>query len=128
MAEALRAVYDDTNEIQVDTNSLNDTKIPDTISLAAINAEADTALADFFTSAAALVNLVWDEAMVETTGAPAVTGTMRAFMEWWAALSRSRMLQTATLSTLRDDADAADLATSVVSDDGSTFVRSEWST
>jgi len=30
--------------ILVDTNSLNDTKIPDTISLAAINAEVDTAL------------------------------------------------------------------------------------
>ena len=34
----------DINAILVDTNSLNDTKIPDTISLAAINAEVDSAL------------------------------------------------------------------------------------
>jgi len=37
----------DINAILVDTNSLNDTKIPDTISLAAINAEIDTALTDY---------------------------------------------------------------------------------
>jgi hypothetical protein len=36
----------DINAILVDTNSLNDTKIPDTISLAAINAQVDTALTD----------------------------------------------------------------------------------
>ncbi len=33
----------DIDAVLVDTNSLNDTKIPDTISLANINAEADTA-------------------------------------------------------------------------------------
>lgn len=33
-------------DILVDTNSLNDTKVPDTISLANINGEVDTALAD----------------------------------------------------------------------------------
>lgn len=93
-----------------------------------VESEADDALVAFFTDAATLVNLIWDEAQVETTGAPAITGTMRAFMEWWAALSRNRMTQTATTSTLRDDADAAALATSTVSDDGTTFVRGEWST
>jgi hypothetical protein len=36
----------DLDAILVDTNSLNDTKIPDTISLAAINAQVDTALTD----------------------------------------------------------------------------------
>lgn len=37
----------DINAILVDTNALNDTKIPDTISLAAINAQVDTALSDY---------------------------------------------------------------------------------
>ncbi len=37
----------DMDAILVDTNSLNDTKIPDTISLANINAEGDTALTDY---------------------------------------------------------------------------------
>ena len=36
----------DMDAILVDTNSLNDTKIPDTISLAAMNAQMDTALSD----------------------------------------------------------------------------------
>lgn len=78
--------------------------------------------------AADAVDEIWDEALTETTGAPAITGTIRAFMAWWAALSRNRMTQTSTTSTLRDDADAASLATSTVSDDGTTFVRGEWST
>lgn len=77
---------------------------------------------------AASINLFWDEAMVETTGAPVITGTFRAALEWMFALSRNRILQTATTTTLRDDADAADLATSTVSDDATTFVRGEWST
>ncbi len=77
---------------------------------------------------AALVNLIWDEAMVETTGAPAITGSMRDFMEWWAALSRNVINQTATLTTLRNDADAVDLSTSIVSDDATTFIRGEFST
>lgn len=127
-APAGASVSADVAAVKVETLSLDGTKIPDTLSLANINAEADTALTDFFTSVATLVNLIWDEAMVETTGAPAITGTMRAFMEWWAGLSRNKMLQTATTSTLRDDADGADLATSTVSDDGTTFTRGEWST
>ena len=76
---------------------------------------------------AASINLFWDEAMVETTGAPAITGTFRAGFEWMFALSRNKITQTATLQTLRNDADGADLATSVVSDDATTYVRNEWS-
>jgi len=37
----------DIDAILVDTNALNDTKVPDTISLASINAQVDTALADY---------------------------------------------------------------------------------
>lgn len=73
-------------------------------------------------------NLVWDEAMVETTGAPAITGSFRLFHQWWAALSRNKVTQTSTTTTLRNDADGADLATSAVSDDATTFTRDEWST
>ncbi len=77
---------------------------------------------------AAAVNLIWDEAMVETTGAPAITGSMRLFMSWWAALSRNEIHQTASLTTLRNDADDGDLSTSIVSDDSTTFIRQEFST
>ncbi len=72
-------------------------------------------------------NKAFDDALVETTGAPAITGTFRAAWEWMFALSRNKVLQTATLTTLRNDADAADLATSTVSDDATTYTRGEWS-
>ncbi len=120
LAEIIRSIYDD-------SNSLDGTKIPDTLSLANINAQADTALTDFFTSAATLVDLFYNEAMVETSGAPAITGTFRDFWQFLFALSRNKILQTATLSTLRNDADAGDLSTSVVGDDGTTATRGEWS-
>ena len=74
------------------------------------------------------IDRLWDEAMVETTGAPAITGSMREFMQWWAALSRNVANQTETTTTLRNDADDGDLSTSTVSDDGVTFVRGEFST
>lgn len=45
-AQTANDIGGDVDAILVDTNSLNDTKIPDTISLANINAEVDTALAD----------------------------------------------------------------------------------
>lgn len=74
------------------------------------------------------VKEIWDEAMVASTGAPAITGSMRAFMEWWATLSRNVVNQTATTTTVRNDADDGDISTSAVSDDGTTFVRGEFST
>lgn len=75
-----------------------------------------------------MVKEIWDEAMVASTGAPAITGSMRAFMEWWATLSRNVVNQTATTTTVRNDADDGDISTSTVSDDGTTFVRGEFST
>jgi len=77
---------------------------------------------------ATAVNLIWDEAMTETTGAPAVTASFREGLKWMFALSRNKLLQTATLTTLRNDADGGDLATSVVADDATTYTRNEWST
>ncbi len=71
---------------------------------------------------------VWDEAMVASTGAPAITASMRRFMEWWATLSRNEVHQTATQTTIRNDADDGDVSTSAVSDDGTTFIRQEFST
>ena len=78
--------------------------------------------------AADAVDEIWDEAMTETTGAPAVTASFREAFKWMFALSRNKITQTATTTTLRNDADGADLATSTVSDDATTYTRGEWST
>ena len=103
-------------------NSLSD-RLP----TALVNSRMDSAL-DATGFEAAAVNLIWDEAMVASTGAPAITGSMRAFMEWWATLSRNVVNQTATTTTVRNDADDGDISTSTVSDDGSEFVRGKFST
>ena len=115
----------DTNvdAILVDTGTTLDGKLP----AALVGGRMDSTV-DATGMESGAVDQIWDEALTETTGAPAITGTIRAFMSWWAGLSRNKMTQTATTSTLRDDADGADLATSTVSDDGTTFVRGEWST
>ncbi len=75
-----------------------------------------------------IADAVWDEAMIQTTGAPTVTGTFRSAIEWVFALSRNKMTQNSTTSTLRNDADDGDLATSTISDSSGTATRGEWST
>ena len=75
---------------------------------------------------AEIADAVWDEAMVEPTAVPAVTGAMRAAIAWLLARDRNKLTQTATTTTLRNDADSGNVATSTVSDDGTTFTRGEW--
>ena len=76
--------------------------------------------------AADAVTEIWAKAAAEPAGVPAINATMLATLSWLLALSRNRLLQTATTQTLRNDANAADIATAAVSDDGVTFERSEW--
>ena len=85
--------------------------------------------ADAITStvlAASAVDEIWDEALTESGGIPAVTASIRDFMRWWAALSRNKITQTATTQLVRNDADNATIATSTVSDDGTTAIRGEF--
>ena len=74
----------------------------------------------------AIAGAVWDEAMTESSGVPAVTASFRDAIKWLFALSRNKGTQTATTKTLRNDADSADIATSTISDDATTFTRGEW--
>ena len=70
---------------------------------------------------------VWAQTMTEATGVPSVTGSLKVAIEWLLALARNRMTQTSTTTTLRNDANNSDIATSTVSDDNTTGVRGEWS-
>jgi hypothetical protein len=54
------------------------------------------------------------------------TGTVKTGLEWLVALSRNKITQTATVQSLRNDADSADVASAAVSDDGTTFTRGEF--
>ena len=79
-----------------------------------------------FSLSAAGLAAIWDVAMTEISAIPAVTASFRDAFRWLFALSRNKITQTATTSTLRNDADAGNIATSTVSDDGTTFTRGEW--
>ena len=69
---------------------------------------------------------VWGKTMAEATGAPAVTASVLAALQWVFLLSRNKITQTATTQTVRNDADSANISTSTVSDDGTTFTRNEF--
>lgn len=82
------------------------------LSSAAVNAE--------------VLDVLNTDTFAEPASVPAATASLVAKIGWLAALARNKITQTATTQTLRNDADGADIATSAVSDDGTTFTRAEW--
>ena len=69
---------------------------------------------------------IWAQAATEPSAPPAVTATMVQTLSWLLALSRNKLTQTATTQLVRNDADNATIATSTVSDDGTTAIRGEF--
>lgn len=76
--------------------------------------------------AATAVDEIWAKAMTEIGAVPAVTASTLDAIRWMFALSRNKITQTATTQLLRNDADAATLGTSTVSDDGTTAIRGKF--
>ncbi len=72
------------------------------------------------------VDAIWAKAMTELGAVPGVTGTTLAALEFLFLLARNKGTQTSTTKTLFDDAGNA-LFTCTVSDDGTTFIKGEWS-
>jgi hypothetical protein len=65
-------------------------------------------------------------ATTELAAVPTITASILDKLKWVFQLSKNKRSQTATTATLRNDADGADVATSTVSDDGTTFTSSKW--
>lgn len=83
--------------------------------------------ADFLAEVnAEVVDALNVDTYAESAAVPAATASLVAKIGWLAVLARNKFLQTATTSTLRNDADSASIATATVSDDGTTFTRAEW--
>lgn len=91
-----------------------------------INIQTSAQQIDDIPTAVTIAAAVWDVALTEPAGVFAWAGSFRNLVNWLGALSRNKIRETDSLSTLRNDADSADLATSVVSDDSTTFIRGEW--
>jgi len=63
---------------------------------------------------------------VESSGVPAATSSLKDKIVWLFTLSRNKGTQTSTTKTLRNDADDANIASSTITDDATTFTRNEW--
>ena len=75
--------------------------------------------------AADAVTEIWAKAMTELTSVPGVTGTVLQALSWCFTVARNKITQTATTQTVYRDDGSTSLATSTVSDDGTTFTRGE---
>lgn len=125
------AALADTNELQTDwadggrLDLLIDAILEDTgttlpATLAGLNdlsaAEVATEIADALST----------DTYAELAAVPAATVTLKDAILWLYALSRNKRTQTGSTATLRNDADSGSIATSAVSDDGTTTTRAEW--
>ena len=102
----------DVDAILVDTNSLNDTKIPDTISLDNINGE--------------VVDAIDTDTYGELANVPPASSSLSDKIRWMFMMSRNKVTANSTTLTLRNDADSSNVATSTQSDDSTTYTRGEW--
>lgn len=76
---------------------------------------------------AQIVDALITDTYAEPSGVPTANTSLKNKIGWLFSLARNKILQTSSAQTLRNDADSADIAAASVSDDGSTFTRSEWS-
>ena len=107
------AILTDTAEIGAAGAGLSDLGGMSTTMKGQVNAEVDTALAT--------------TTYAEPSGVIAATSSLKDKICWLFTLARNKITQTSTTQTLRNDADDADIATSTVSDDGTTCTRGEFS-
>ena len=100
------------------------TRIPSalTITSGAVNVNDKTG----FSLSTAGIDAVWAKTMTELSAVPAVTASTLDALRWIFILARNKITQTSTAQAVRNDADSATIATSTVSDDGTTFVRGEF--
>lgn len=63
----------------------------------------------------------------ELAAVPASTATLKAMLQWVFMLSRNKLLQTATTSTVKANDGTTTVASSTVSDDATTATRGVWS-
>ena len=67
------------------------------------------------------------DTFAEPGAVPAATASLKDKIGWLATLARNKRTTTSAVDTVRNDADNASIATSAISDDGTTFTRAEYS-
>lgn len=74
---------------------------------------------------AEVVDVLETDTHAEPSSVPAATSSLKDKITYLFTLARNKMTQTSTTTTLRNDADSANISTSTVSDDGTTFTKGE---
>lgn len=116
----------DTNELQadwVDGGRLD--LILDAIAVDVAGLDGDSMLTAAAVNAE-VVDALATDTYAEHAGVPVATCSLEEKITWLFMLARNKMTQTAATATLRNDADSGDVATSTVSDNGTTATRGEW--
>lgn len=72
------------------------------------------------------VDEIWAKALSDISAVPGITASALTALNWLFVLSRNKLTQTATTTTVMKDDGSTSLSTSTVSDDGSTFTRGEF--
>lgn len=122
-------VKDGTGTGEINTNAGGIATVDSVTAIAANGitaASIATGAIDADALAADAIDEIWDEAMTELSAVPGVTASLRDALRWLFALSRNKLTQTSTATTLRNDADSATIGASTVSDNGTTFTRGEF--
>ncbi len=100
------------------------------LDLTATEMNADTVLVEINFSANPTISIVlYPVALMEPSSVPqfgAGGAGIEEVLAWILAMNRNKMTQTSSTTTLRNDADSGNIATSAVSDSGSTFTKGEW--
>lgn len=102
---------------EMDSNSTKLANLDATVSSRATPAQVNAEVLD-------VLNV---DTFAESSSVPAATSSLAAKIRWMFTLSRNKITQNATTQALRNDADSANIATSAISDDGTTMTRGEWS-
>ena len=76
---------------------------------------------------AEVLDVLVTDTFAESSAVPAATASLKDKIAWMATLSRNKVTQTATTQLVRNDADSGSIGTSTLSDDGTTFIRGEFS-
>lgn len=76
---------------------------------------------------AEVLDVLVTDTFAEPSGVPAGTSSLKDKLNWLFALGRNKITQTSSTQTLRNNADAANIASASVSDDGTTATRGLWS-
>lgn len=74
-----------------------------------------------------VLDVLTTDTFAEPGSVPAATSSLKDKIGWLFMLARNKLTQTSTTAAVRDDGDTTDVATSSVSDNGTTFTRGEYS-